>query len=302
MPSKNPDHFLNSELLRKLAALLDTEVGSAGPKMELLHKIVRLNLLLTVGLKHTLADAVDRDTELLRKIASLNPEYLNSELVASYRRNRAEDDAKLERSFARSLAETLAFCVQLFTTVCRELDKMEAMAEAVLAAEGEALAEIGTGFVEVAERKFAFERRLAELRGNSDEIVNRIISEGVGIVSWLRTELSKLRDGRRAALGEVEIADFSIRLLEVSLLPASWHLVPLFKELLRVDRHRATFRARPYKKFLQAACAEAEASVNGDKISLREIARRAKVSPTTVAKWQKFDDYRKLVAAMTRPA
>ena len=129
------------------------------------------------------------------------------------------------------------------------------------------------------------------------------------IAMRLRTELGSLRDGqknggspvrRRKTLSEIEIAELAVTILKLSLPPASResNLVQLLDELLKVDRHRATFAARRHPERLHAASLEAEALIAGEKIGAKKIAKFVGVSSPTVVEWRKSDDYRKLVSIL----
>jgi hypothetical protein len=130
------------------------------------------------------------------------------------------------------------------------------------------------------------------------------------VVAWLRQELEKTRKHKHApvrlqnTMSPLEIADLATELLNnfVDNIPSDirqglpfYNLIQLFKELLDVDRHHAAqYRKGKFSdEFFKAACADADAALQGKTIGVRKLASEVGVSPATIITWRKSPDYKK---------
>jgi len=139
------------------------------------------------------------------------------------------------------------------------------------------------------------------------------------VALWLRGELNKLRDSKRATLPRVEIADLAITMLE-QLTEADrlgraatflrkigieigfvegFHgigenLLSLLRELLEVDRHRK--KIAPNEKLRWAAAIDGMALENGEFLGVRELARRVGVRPRAIVDWRRSATYHKEIS------
>jgi hypothetical protein len=115
------------------------------------------------------------------------------------------------------------------------------------------------------------------------------------VALWLRGELRKLRDSKKATVSRVKIADLAMAMLETgSDAPIGENLVGLLRELLGVDVHRK--RITPNDKFMDAAVIDGLALQNGQLFGVRELARRVEVSPRAIVDWRKSPIYHRAVA------
>lgn len=115
------------------------------------------------------------------------------------------------------------------------------------------------------------------------------------VALWLRGELRKLRDSKKATVSRVKIADLAMAMLETgSDAPIGENLVGLLRELLGVDVHRK--RITPNDKFMDAAVIDGVALQNGKLFGVRELARRVEVSPRAIVDWRKSPIYHRAVA------
>jgi hypothetical protein len=117
------------------------------------------------------------------------------------------------------------------------------------------------------------------------------------VAAWLRGELKKLRDSKKATLDRVEIADLAMTMLEqlVQLGEVGKELLCLFQELLDVDRHRK--KMTPSEKLRWCAAHDGLAIQNGKILRVRELARRAGVRPSAVVDWRRSAIYHREIAA-----
>jgi hypothetical protein len=116
------------------------------------------------------------------------------------------------------------------------------------------------------------------------------------VALWLRGELNKLRDSKKAMLPRVEIADLAITMLEkLSRFDGiGENLLSLLRELLEVDRHRK--KIAPNEKLRWTAAMDGIALLNGEFLGVRELARRVGVSPRAIVDWRRSAIYHKEIS------
>jgi hypothetical protein len=117
------------------------------------------------------------------------------------------------------------------------------------------------------------------------------------VALWLRGELNKLRDSKKAKLPRVEIADLAITMLEQlsGFDGIGENLLSLLRELLEVDRHRK--KIAPNEKLTLAARMDGMAFQNyGKFFGVRELARRVGVRPRAIVDWRRSATYHKEVS------
>jgi hypothetical protein len=115
------------------------------------------------------------------------------------------------------------------------------------------------------------------------------------VVLWLRGELRKLRDSKKATLARVQIADLAMTMLETaSLAGIGKNLLGLFRELLGVDVHRK--RITPNEKLMDAAVIDGQALQDGKLLGVRELARRVGVNPRAIVDWRRLPFYHREIA------
>lgn len=117
------------------------------------------------------------------------------------------------------------------------------------------------------------------------------------VAAWLRKELKLLREAeatpgaapvrRGNALARIEISEIAIELIECL---AGQHLTCLFQELLDVDRHRKSL-AEGLLPLEQAAEIEAQTQLQGKSLGVREFAKHMSVSPSTVTRWRRSQNF-----------
>jgi hypothetical protein len=124
------------------------------------------------------------------------------------------------------------------------------------------------------------------------------------VARWLSVELEKLRDGdgkapvrNKRALSRLVISDLAFTMLECNCTPGD-ELLFLLQQLLNVDRHRATVAEASASRDDMALTAliDALAALAGLSPSLRDLAKVAGVSLSTVSAWRKSAEYRRHVA------
>jgi hypothetical protein len=117
------------------------------------------------------------------------------------------------------------------------------------------------------------------------------------VALWLRGELNKLRDSKKATLPRVEIADLAITMLErrPRFGGIGENLISLLRELLEVDRHRK--KIAPNEKLRLAAMIDGMAFQNyGKFFGVRELARRVGVRPRAIVDWRRSATYHKEIS------
>jgi hypothetical protein len=116
------------------------------------------------------------------------------------------------------------------------------------------------------------------------------------VAASLRGELKKLRDSKKATLRRVEIADLAMTMLEqrARFEGVGKEQLCLFQELLDVDRHRK--KVTPNEKLRWAAAHDGLAIQNGKILGVRELARRAGVSPRAIVDWRRSTIYHREIA------
>ena len=130
------------------------------------------------------------------------------------------------------------------------------------------------------------------------------------IARWLRSELSRLRDGERIigtapswrerahrkqdALTRSVITDLAFTLLENIDGAPGRELLSLLQETLNVDRHRRDLSTKK-EKFDRAADMEAQASFRGQLLGARELSRAMSISPSTASSWKKSVEYQNTI-------
>jgi hypothetical protein len=123
------------------------------------------------------------------------------------------------------------------------------------------------------------------------------------VAVWLRAELKKLIAGQKSGEHPVrrgktislpQIADAAFTMIECYAI--NDQLLALIQELLEVDRHRRALAANQ-EKFNQAASLEALIQLQGDKLGVRDIARRVTVSASTASQWKKSAEFQAKVLA-----
>jgi hypothetical protein len=124
--------------------------------------------------------------------------------------------------------------------------------------------------------------------------------------AWLSTELRKLRNSERvtgaapvltrSALSRLTISDLAITMLQFLNEAPGTNLICLLQELLDVDRHRARRATEPGEAFVGAAIEEARGNLTGKSYGVRQLAKLARVNPSTISRWRRLDAYRKEVA------
>jgi len=139
-------------------------------------------------------------------------------------------------------------------------------------------------------KKAGFDRRTALLAVNTGDVDAK---EEVAL--WLRGELRKLRDSKKATLPRVKIADLAMTMLETgSVAQTGENLVGLLRELLGVDIHRK--RIIPNNKLMDAAVIDGLALQDGELLGVRELARRVEVSPRAIVDWRNSPIYHREIA------
>jgi hypothetical protein len=141
-------------------------------------------------------------------------------------------------------------------------------------------------------KKGGFDLRtaLCALSGSDLDAMDRV-------ALWLRGELNKLRDSKKATLPRVEIADLAITMLEQladGFDGIGENLLSLLRELLEVDRHRK--KIAPNEKLRRAAMIDGMALENGEFLGVRELARRVGVSPRAIVDWRRSAIYHKEIS------
>jgi hypothetical protein len=136
---------------------------------------------------------------------------------------------------------------------------------------------------------FDLQTALFALRGSDLDAKDRV-------ALWLRGELNKLRDSKKATLPRVEIADLAITMLEqlARFDGIGENLLSLLRELLEVDRHRK--KIAPNEKLRWAAAMDGIALLNGEFLGVRELARRVGVSPRAIVDWRRSAIYHKEIS------
>jgi hypothetical protein len=119
------------------------------------------------------------------------------------------------------------------------------------------------------------------------------------VAFWLRVELDKLRDSKKATLPRVEIADLAITMLErlsrFGFRGSGENLISLLRELLEVDRHRK--KIAPNEKLRLAAMIDGMSFQNyGKFLGVRELARRVGVRPRAIVDWRRSATYHKEIS------
>jgi hypothetical protein len=123
------------------------------------------------------------------------------------------------------------------------------------------------------------------------------------VALWLRDELNKLRDSKKATLPRVEIADLAITMLEQrgfhrigdNSLSRGVNLLSLLRELLEVDRHRK--KIAPNEKLRMAAMIDGISFQEfGKFLGVRELARRVGVRPRAIVDWRRSATYHKEIS------
>jgi hypothetical protein len=117
------------------------------------------------------------------------------------------------------------------------------------------------------------------------------------VTLWLRGELNKLRDSKKATLPRVEIADLAITMLEqlARFDGIGENLLSLLRELLEVDRHRK--KIAPNEKLRWAAAIDGIMALeNGKFLGVRELARRVGVRPRAIVDWRRSATYHKEIS------
>jgi hypothetical protein len=121
---------------------------------------------------------------------------------------------------------------------------------------------------------------------------------------WLGAELQKLKLAgpspvrTRGLLSSLQIADLAIAILETHQSPGpTTELIELLTRLLEVDRHRLAMANLPEfnEKFLLAASIDGEAARQNALITVRKLAKHARVSMGTISAWRKLQSYKNLV-------
>jgi len=117
------------------------------------------------------------------------------------------------------------------------------------------------------------------------------------VAIWLRGELRKLRESKKATLSRVEIADLAVAMLERladGRDGTGENLLCLLRELLDVDRHRK--RITPAPKLIEAARLEGLAIQNREPLGVRELARLVRVRPRAIVDWRRSAVYHKEIS------
>jgi hypothetical protein len=123
------------------------------------------------------------------------------------------------------------------------------------------------------------------------------------VAKWLRSELRRLRDTQKTGghparrgttLSLLGIADVAFTMLE-ALNCVDEELLSLLQELLNLDRHRRAL-ATNAEAFDRAAYSEAQQTLQGCVLGVREFARQNSISTSTASQWKRSDEYKEWVA------
>ena len=125
------------------------------------------------------------------------------------------------------------------------------------------------------------------------------------IASWLSAELKKLREYEKIVskapvlkgetLSRLVIADLAMTMVEMCALQPGENLICLLQELLNVDRYRASQAGKPSEAFQQATHIDAQMTVQGKNIGVRQLAKVVSVDAGTISGWRNDPDYQTAV-------
>jgi hypothetical protein len=137
----------------------------------------------------------------------------------------------------------------------------------------------------------------------TDALVNINPETKEKAAKWLRSELHKLKDAqkggrhpsrRRTTLSLLEIAAAAFTMLE-AVDCVDIELLSLLEELLNLDRHRGILAAN-FEIFERAAQADAQLTLQGKVLGVRELARQVSISVSTASKLRRSTEYKERVA------